>query len=453
MTADTPDRLISFYGDDFTGSSSAMEVLAFAGVPTVMFLEPPGPDELARFPDVRAIGIAGVARSRTPEWMRTRLPDAFRALADFGAPVAHYKVCSTFDSSPTVGSIGTAIDVGAPILGNRWHPLVVGAPAIRRYQAFGNLFAGIDSRVHRLDRHPVMRRHPVTPMDESDLTVHLARQTDRSIGLVDLASMAAGDADTCLAGALADGAEIVAIDVIDDTTLTEAGRLIWRDGHGPVFAVGSQGIEYALVAHWRAIGLLPSTVETPTFAPVDQILCVSGSCSSVTAAQIATAAAAGFTIIDLDVTRSVDEATWAEELSRATEATFAALAGGNDVIVATAGGPIDEATARLTDALRVSGVAAETANDRIGSGLGRIVADVRRTTRLPRVAIAGGDTSGHAITALDATALSAIAPLAPGAPLCAVHSDDADIDGLEVTLKGGQMGSADFFELAKRGLA
>ena len=68
------------------------------------------------------------------------------------------------------------------------------------------------------------------------------------------------------------------------------------------------------------------------------------------------------------------------------------------------------------------------------------------------VAIGGGDTSGYALTALQAEALSAVAPLAPGAPLCRVHASRApQIDGLEVTLKGGQMGAPDFFVHAKTG--
>ncbi len=43
--------LVAFYGDDFTGSSASMEVLAFAGLPTVLFLEPPTPARLAQFGD------------------------------------------------------------------------------------------------------------------------------------------------------------------------------------------------------------------------------------------------------------------------------------------------------------------------------------------------------------------------------------------------------------------
>ncbi|MDF2999211.1 MAG: type effector Hrp-dependent outer, partial [Xanthobacteraceae bacterium] len=137
-------RLLTFYGDDYTGSSAVMEVLSFAGVPTVLFLGAPTPERVARFSEFRALGVAGVARSQSPAWMAKHLPPVFRQLAALNAPISHYKVCSTFDSAPHVGSIGKAIELAEPILGGAWHPLVVGAPAIARYQAFGNLFAGID---------------------------------------------------------------------------------------------------------------------------------------------------------------------------------------------------------------------------------------------------------------------------------------------------------------------
>ena len=131
---------------------------------------------------------------------------------------------------PHVGSIGKAIDLAAPVLGGDWHPLLVAAPPIRRYQAFGNLFATVDGVGYRLDRHPTMSRHPMTPMDEADVRVHLARQTARPIGLVDLRRAQAGHGRRGAAPTRgADGAEIVAIDVLDDASLAEAGRLIWEN--------------------------------------------------------------------------------------------------------------------------------------------------------------------------------------------------------------------------------
>ena len=56
----TMKPLLTFYGDDFTGSTAVMEVLSFAGVPTMLFMEPRiGCFE--RLPNLQAIGIAGTA--------------------------------------------------------------------------------------------------------------------------------------------------------------------------------------------------------------------------------------------------------------------------------------------------------------------------------------------------------------------------------------------------------
>lgn len=443
------NRLLCFYGDDFTGGSAAMEVLAFAGVPTVLFLDPPSREQLDRFPDLRAMGIAGVARSRDPEWMDENLPTVFEAMAGFGAPVSHYKCCSTFDSSPTRGSIGKAIEVGAPLVGGAWHPLVVAAPELGRYQSFGNLFAQVDGIVHRLDRHPVMGHHPSTPMDEADLGLHLGRQTTLPIALLDFATIKAGRADVTVAALKAEGAEVISIDVIDDETLAEAGRLIWNRGTGPTFAVGSQGVEYALVAHWRAIGLLPDRVDPPRPEPVDHLLVVSGSCSPVNAAQIDDAEDQGFVVIELDATQAVEPGRWASEVGRVTQLVAAALEAGRDTILTTARGVESIETGHVAAAIRASGARSVEVHDRIGSGLGAVVATMRRARRIPRVVIAGGDTSSHAMNSLDAFALGVKATVAPGAPLCEVYSTDPEIDGLELALKGGQMGAPDYFTQAK----
>ena len=92
-----------------------------------------------------------------------------------------------------------------------------------------------------------------------------------------------------------------------------------------------------------------------------------------------------------------------------------------------------------------AGVPAETVNDRIGAGLGRILNDVLRESRLTRAVISGGDSSSHAASVLGIYALTAIAPIAPGSPLCRAHSSDPAVAGLEIALKGGQVGRPDFF--------
>jgi uncharacterized protein YgbK (DUF1537 family) len=63
-----------------------------------------------------------------------------------------------------------------------------------------------------------------------------------------------------------------------------------------------------------------------------------------------------------------------------------------------------------------------------------------------RLGIAGGDTSSLGVRALDGWGLSYAGLIAPGAPLCRLHSESRALDGMEVMLKGGQMGGEDLFE-------
>jgi uncharacterized protein YgbK (DUF1537 family) len=441
--------LVAWYGDDFTGSAAVMEVLSFAGLPSVLFLDCPTPEMLARFPGRRGIGIAGTARARSPGWMREHLPPVFRSLAALGAPIAHYKMCSTLDSAPHIGSIGKAIDLAVPLLGGAWHPLLVAAPPIGRYQAFGNLFAVANGTVHRLDRHPTMARHPVTPMDEADVRRHLARQTTRRFGLIDLLALRQGRANTALAAERAGGAEIVALDVLDADDLAAAGELIWENRGARLFAIGSQGIEYALVAHWRAAGLIDDPAPPEHAAPRERIAVVSGSCSAQTAEQIAWAEAHGFAGLRADAARAADPDAWRGELDRLTDAALAAIGEGRSPLIYTARGPEDEAISALREAVTASGAAPELVNERIGAGLGEILARLVETAGLRRAAIAGGDTSGYATTALGVAALTVFAPTVPGAALFKAHG--ADGATLELALKGGQMGTPDFFEWIKEG--
>ena len=441
--------LLSFYGDDFTGSTATMEAFTFAGLPTALFLDVPTPERLARFAGYRGIGLAGIARSQSPEWMDQHLPAAFHALAALKAPLAHYKVCSTFDSAPHIGSIGRAIELALPIFAPEWVPLLVAAPANGRYQAFGNLFAAIAGTPYRLDRHPVMARHPITPMAEADLGQHLARQTGLGIGLVDLVSMKSGASNTTLQREQERGARIISLDVVDDETLIEAGRLIWERCGAPGFIAGSQGVEHALVAYWRAAGLLAPVSPPEPPQRMHRIACVSGSCSPVTAGQIRHAEENGFEAIRLDATRAIDANEWDKAVDEATNTALRALGQGRDPLIFTASGPDDPAVGALQTALAASNETAGIVNDRIGAGLGRLLDTIMTTASLRRGVIAGGDTSGHAALAMGIFALTAQNPIAPGAPLCRAFSDTPARDGREIALKGGQMGQPDFFVAAK----
>jgi 3-oxoisoapionate kinase len=450
--------LVAFYGDDFTGSSAVMEVMTFAGLPAVMFIETPTPEQLERFQSYRAIGIAGVARAMPPSWMDAHLPEAFRALAALRARVTHYKVCSTLDSSPTVGSIGCAIDIGAPIFGEtpgaaNWQPFVVAAPAIGRYQAFGNLFAASGDSVYRLDRHPVMQRHPATPMDEADVRLHVGKQTARAIGLIDFAAIKGGAGLKQFDAELGQGRSLIALDIVDDETLRWVGELMWSRRERSLFAIGSQGVEYALVAHWRAQGWLPAASEQNAASAQSQIVAVSGSVSPVTALQIDWAQANGFDLIGFAAEASLDNDRRQAQINAVVERARLVLSSGRSPLVTTARGPNDVAVHRFRAKLAAAGSDPVEINARIGGALGEILRRLIGGGGVTRAAVSGGDTSGFAIRALGAYALEAIAPIAPGAPLCRAFSTDPKVDGIEITLKGGQMGKTDFFGSVRAGRA
>lgn len=451
MTALPEGPLVAWYGDDFTGSAGSMEALAFAGVPSVLFLDIPTPEQRARFPEARGIGIASTARAQTPEWMDANLPPAFDYLATTGAPVIHYKTCSTLDSAPRVGSIGHAIDIAARRIKGGWVPCLIAAQPMRRYQCFGNLFASAPGGVFRLDRHPVMARHPVTPMDEADVARHLARQTDKRFGLLDIEALDS-DPEAALARVTLEGAEIVSLDALTADHMTACGKLIWEQRSGQILTVGSQGVQYALVEHWRRAGLIPDIDITASAGPVERMIAVSGSVSPVTAAQIDWAGAHGFEVVSLDTARAAQGGDAAKDAEASAVSTaLKALSEGRDALICSARGPDDPRVGETRRAAETAGVSPEAANERIGETLGRALARLLRETGLRRAVISGGDSSGHASRQLGLFAFTALAPTIPGAALNEAHSDNPEFRGLQLALKGGQMGSPDYFGWIKRG--
>jgi len=283
------------------------------------------------------------------------------------------------------------------------------------------------------------------------VTRHLALQTQRRIALIDFVALQQKRGKARLAQEQGEDGPVVALDVLDEITLEQAGKLVWDQREDGCFVAGSQGVEYALVAHWRAAGLIAREQPPMRVAPVRQIAVVSGSCSPVTAGQIDHAQTQGFSALRLDVTRAVDPEAWARETARVTADALELLGSGASPLVFTARGPDDPAIAALAEACRTAGCDAGAVNDRIGQGLGSILAGILDAGRLPRALIAGGDTSGQATLTLGVDALSVIAAIAPGSPLCRAHADDPARDGLELALKGGQIGGRDYFCAVRHG--
>jgi len=361
--------LISWYGDDFTGAAAVMEVLTFAGLPSMLFLNTPTQDQLAQFPELRAIGVASTARAQSPEWMDEHFPTVFSQLAQLRTPIVHYKVCTTLDSSPNVGSIGRAMELGAEALGSNYVPILIAAPQMRRYQCFGHLFAAASNDVFRLDLHPVMAKHPVTPMNESHVATHIAKQTSQiPIQTVNLEELANAN---------------INIDSILNNEQVKPGAIC----------------ECILFDASEAV-----QTEESLQTHIDQTI------------------AQALNAIEREL----------------------------DPLIYTAAGPTDPAVEKFNQYVKTSKRSSGELNQIIGTALGQVLYQIVVKANLNRAVISGGDTSGFATQQLGIYALSALAPTIPGAAIFKAHAN-GPMDGLQLALKGGQMGSHDYFGWVRDG--
>jgi uncharacterized protein YgbK (DUF1537 family) len=421
-----------FYGDDFTGATDALATAARCGLRSLLLLAPPNDSQLAAIGELDCLGIAGAARSMGPAEMADELAPVAALARRLQPRVLHYKTCSTFDSAPEVGSIGAAVRALQPVTDGR-AAIVGGQPELGRYCLFGHLFAaaGGGGEVHRIDRHPTMSRHPVTPMHEADLRLHLAAQGLPGIGLVPYPLYAANGAGLsarlyALHGA---GTRILLWDVAEARHLRPIGRQLWAQAQaGMLLAVGPssviEAIASAMPGHEAS---RPDTAAQPVAPARGAVLVLAGSLSPITARQVASATS--FDTLRLDAVR-LAEPDGGYRIGAGRDIA-SRLAAGRHMLVCTA--PADGERAALPS--RTLAIAS-----------GRLLAEVLALTPLARVGIAGGDTSSHGVLALDAWALAYAGQLAAGVPLCTLRSARAELDGLQLMLKGGQMGDDDIFQ-------
>lgn len=455
-----PTLRLVFYGDDFTGSTDALEVLTAAGLKCALFLTPPTPETLAEMGGFDAIGIAGDSRGLNNAEMDEVLPDIFHAIKRLSPALVHYKVCSTFDSSPEVGSIGKVIELAARVFDVKGIPIIAGNPALGRYCVFGNLFAlsRTDHLIHRIDRHPVMRAHPITPMREGDLSLHIGLQKPLSIDKIGILQLEDVSGLTQRVRDAAVGADALLFDGTTDAHMTTAGQVLTElsDTGRPLFVVGSSGVEYGLTQYWRAANLTSgSDSQTTKLQSARQVLVVSGSASPLSSLQIDDALSNGFIELAVDAVALISDSRRDAAIQELVVTAVQHLKTGHSVLLHTAKGPEDPRIGQMIEAMIAKGLPRHEAKTQGGKqlavALGHTVLNILKTYPLERLVVSGGDTSSQITKVIGPDALVLKSYLSPGAPLCEVRSDQSCIANLEIALKGGQMGERDYFVKALTG--
>ena len=445
---------LAFYGDDFTGASDNAAQYARHGLRTLLFFSNPDEAVLRQAAkDYDVIGVAGTARSLRPEEMPGELVPVLENFKKLNVPMVQYKCCSTFDSSPTIGSLGKAIQLMRSLWPDSLVPVLAATPEFGRYTMFGHHYARAGEQVYRLDRHPVMSRHPATPMHESDLAMILADQGFSPRHSIDLRAL---DAYEGRAGELAQNIANEDSVVFDGYTLRQvitAAASLWQVSRSrTVCAMAAQGMAHALGAHLRESGAISAPEPTHTLAPVDKLLVLSGSCSALSAAQIDWAIQAGF--IGIRIAPDVLVAEGDEALKPLEKQMLDALLSGKSVVMYTAKGPDDDQVAAVQDKLPAGVSAPAYVAHRIGLLYARLGRAAIEQAGLKRLVVAGGDSSSFTMRQLGAIALETKAShFKQNAHVCSLFSDDPLIHGKEVLLKGGQVGTAELYGLMLKGFS
>jgi len=415
-----------FIGDDFTGASDTLATLTRAGLKCRLFLDFDTALNSAETAELDAIGIATATRSMGPEEIAKALAPLRQYAQDGGPCVIHYKVCSTFDSSPVIGNIAVAIKTMKEFWKNADVLVSGGQPSLGRYCIFSHLFAkAADGEVHRIDRHPTMAHHPVTPSSESDLRSVLQEQgLPKVVGIHRTAYAAGVDETAAKVHALWEEDTTVLFDAetVEDTALI--GKILTSQADKPVIAVGSSSIAEAYL---QGIGYerVKDRIKTP-FVPQKPVFLLVGSRSPVSAKQVENATGYHKIMIQPDEMEKNGDIL----LNSLVAISLAQIEQGHHVM-AIVGEGMNHSLTRV----EVARFTAELASRIAFSG------------HIDRLCIAGGDTSSLALQNLKVESLSFRADVEPGLCLCRVHTaSDNATDSLEVILKGGQMGSPGLFD-------
>jgi uncharacterized protein YgbK (DUF1537 family) len=403
--------------DDITGATDLASVVRQAGLSVVQTIGVPD-----RVPtDVDALVVSLKIRTAPVAEATSAASAAAAALRNAGASQIYFKYCSTFDSTDR-GNIGP---IAERLLDDLGAPFTVATPAypeLQRTVYLGHLFVG----GHLLGESP-MRDHPLTPMRDSNLVRVLGRQCQSQVGLVPLPVVDAGAAPTrdAFDALQASGRRVAIVDAVLPRhldTLAEACT-------GLPLVTGAAGLARGLARRAAGAGAI-DVPHQPAPCAGSRVAILSGSCSAATQAQVAHVAhtipsrALDIAALAADSGEIEHVIDWATDHARR----------GPLLIYSTA------AATQVQDVQRHvgpdAGTLVESAFTRIAVGL----ADAGVRTFI----VAGGETSGAVLEALNIRSLAFGDEIDPGVP----WTFSLDPPEYRFALKSGNFGSHDFFTKA-----
>ncbi|RQR27276.1 3-oxo-tetronate kinase [Burkholderia sp. Bp9142] len=424
VESDRARPLLGCIADDFTGATDLANMLVKSGMRTVQTIGVPtdgapiDADAIVVALKSRTIPAAdAVAQSLAAhEWLRTQ-----------GCRQFFFKYCSTFDSTD-VGNIGPVADALLDAAGDGFAIACPAFPENGRTIFRGHLFVG-----DVLLSESGMENHPLTPMKEANLVSVLQRQTRSKVGLIRYDTIAQGAAAVRarIDALRADGARFAIADALSDHDLHVLGEAC----AGLSLVTGGSGVALGLPENFRRAGLLPerdNAASLPSFEGLCAVL--AGSASKATNAQVAAwrASRPSFRVDPLAAARG--EPVVEQALA------FASSHLPQPVLIYATATPDEVQAVQQALGVDPAGHLVESLLAAIAKGL--------RALGVRKFIVAGGETSGAVVQALDVKSLQIGAQIDPGVPATAT----IDTPAIGLALKSGNFGTVDFFDKALRAL-
>jgi 3-dehydrotetronate 4-kinase len=414
--------LLGCIADDFTGATDLANNLVRSGMRTVQMI---GVPQSPLHEEVDAVVVALKSRTIPARDAVAQSLAALDWLQKLGCRQFYFKYCSTFDSTQD-GNIGPVAEALMQALDCDFTIACPAFPDNQRTIFNGYLFVG---------QAPLnesgMRHHPLTPMTDANLVRVLQGQTQRKVGLVNYQHVAQG-ADAIrarFAELRSSGIGIAIVDATSNDDLMQIGSAL---SNMKLVTAGS-GVAIGLSRNFASEGLPRPEVSAAALPRVQGYRAVvAGSCSVVTNAQVKHFKAAGRAAFGLDPLKlanaelaPTDVLAWAKPL----------LPNGPVLVYSTSEpDALHQVQARLgveKAGSLVEGALAEVARQLVSAGVNQLI-------------VAGGETSGAVVQALNVKALRIGPQIDPGVPWTATIGDNPVL----LALKSGNFGTPDFFTKA-----
>ena len=417
--------------DDFTGATDLANNLVRSGMRAVQTIGVPRPAQ-----DIDADAVVVALKSRTaPKDEAIALSlDALRWLQAQGAEQIYFKYCSTFDSTAQ-GNIGPVAEALMQALeGTKGSGFAIATPAFpdnKRTVFKGYLFVG-----DVLLNESGMQNHPLTPMTDANLVRVLQAQCRGKVGLIDYSVVAQGESAIRrrIDELRAQGTSLAIVDAITNDDLRRLGPAL----RGMPLVTAGSGVAIGLPANF---GIAPSNAASELPAATGLQAIVSGSCSVATNRQVRTFIDGGgqaFRVDALQIAAGVDVAkqalAWAERFVNR----------GPVLVYSTADPSAVKSVQEQLGAQQVGEILEHTL---AGIACGLVRLGVRQ------LVVAGGETSGACVQALQVTQLRIGPQIDPGVPWCFAETHATPNVSLHLALKSGNFGTDDFFSKALSMLA